>query len=170
MKFLGVNIEEYETNILKGHNCDFEVKKKIKPKYHLFFSDQEEKFEYILFVKYGICSSGWTNATWGKIKMKKIEEFPNFEFKPNEKFSTKVQFDITEDQIYCGWFSYSRFGGDEWYPSGAVGIFNQNPPKSQRRFHFRMKKFLDYLPYIFGDFKDLELVKLDSFKLMIFKL
>jgi len=134
---IGLLIEKYIGRD-EGFDSDGEVRiaDVESERYILMLKRGFAKFELTLWNSYGMCPSGWTTASWGNYRIKKVNNFRPFSHVPTEEiilegatieneegyFLVGECNDSDEDEIRTNVFSYSEDGGDGWYPMGGVSV------------------------------------------------
>jgi hypothetical protein len=124
MKIVGMKIEKYVGTVVDGHNCDFEYRDAELEKHILFgvLSDAK-KVKITLSETFGECYSGWTTASWGNVDVEYVTHFGGYTFRPKKEILIddllpgQIPDDISNDV-----FSYSKDGGDEYYPGGSYHV------------------------------------------------
>ena len=138
-KVIGVREEKYIGQTVSGHNCNFEYNDTELTKHvvcGMFMNAQNGKYnlyEVYLSKEYGICGSGWTTATWGSLKVKKVKKFKGYNLIPKDP-NLHIDFDPTD---YCSdeaneLFTVNHTCGDFYYPSGWYSIEGSILKKSSR--------------------------------------
>lgn len=89
-------------------------------------SENNLKYEVILWTEYGDCPSGWTSASWGHCEVKMVNSFIGSSHTPIRELSFKIEtkegdsddtiYD-TDNDIFCVYND-----GDCWYPCGGITI------------------------------------------------
>jgi len=129
MKVIGLRIEKYIGQGVSGHNCDFEYNDAEMEKHIICCTDKVSngeteittKFEIELSYNEGACYSGWTTASWGKIKITKVKKFNGFTHLPVKPL-TIPQFNPDHEDICNDVFHYTYDGGCGYYPSGGYHV------------------------------------------------
>ena len=121
------------------HNCDFETITIMLEKHIIcMINDSNEKYELSLYKKHGQCYSGWTTATWGIIGFVKVQYFGAITHYPKYPDNNKIVIDmekVNKKGIYkCDYFSYSKYGGDNYYPNGYANVNLEMFEKTNRGF------------------------------------
>lgn len=81
------------------------------------------KYELTLWEEYGDCCSGWCPATWGIVKINKVEEFAGMTHKPKGELNFELEsLDVEMTDISNDIFSVSNDGGDCYYPYGNASV------------------------------------------------
>lgn len=126
VELVGLSVELYMGTIYEGSNLDFTPVKVEKSKHILsFLSSSGEKYEIHLWKTDGVCTSGWTQATWGNMEVRKVKTFQPFTHIPNNqmRWSNIDQFSFDENgHCGCSLFSVSIDGGYEHYPEGGYRV------------------------------------------------
>lgn len=132
MKIIGMRIEKYiGQNIIKKDDWDFEYYDEEMERHILYgINSDGQKVKVTLYEEHGMCGSGWTTASWGRIEIEYIDSFEGYDYKPikeliidditNEKiedFNDDEDVDI-ENEV----FSVSYNGGDFYYPCGFYEV------------------------------------------------
>lgn len=92
LNIIGLNIEKYIQEYYVGHNTDFEKETRQADKFHLFFKDNDKKYEILLYENYDICVSGWTTASYGMMKFREIEELPSIEYFVDDEYDREIEY------------------------------------------------------------------------------
>lgn len=119
---VGMRIVNFQNNRLDGHNMDFTSEKFEDEKYEIICLDQEtSEFNIIeCYTSHGMCSSGWTTASYGNMKAKIINAPGSLHYIPKERVTLdnlEPEFNISNTLFW-----YSEYGFDEYYPSGSFRI------------------------------------------------
>ena len=90
-------------------------------------------YEVYLSKEYGICGSGWTTATWGSLKVKKVKRFEGYNLIPKNPL---LYIDFNPTDYYSDetneLFTVNHTFGDPYYPSGWYSINMDILEKSSR--------------------------------------
>lgn len=123
MKIIGLRIEKYIDKKISGHNCDFEYEDAEFEK-HIICGVLEDnrKVEIELSHSEGECSSGWTTASWGNIKITEVKKFNGYTFIPKELLTIEDIEPNFDGDISNNVFSVDYDGGDSYYPSGRYNV------------------------------------------------
>ena len=68
MRILGMNIQKYVGKTVEGSSGNFVYKKEIKTAFLLYGEEAEKKFQIRIWEEEGLCGSGYTSASWGRMK------------------------------------------------------------------------------------------------------
>ena len=145
MYILGYNKYLYNDNLVtRGKNGNFIYTEKEYEGYVVYLKENENYYSINLFMTYGVCSSGYTTATWGHMEIKKIIEsdLPKIEHVPKTELYLYSDLDLfffmkeknEEDEedydnkyslFKSNVFEYYKYGSgeessDSWYPAGYV--------------------------------------------------
>lgn len=131
MKIIGMRIEKYIEQNIEGDYCEFEYYNEEMERHILYgINSDGQKVKITLYKERGICYSGWTTASWGRIEIEYIDSFEGYDYKPikeliidditNEKIEDFNDYE-TED-IENEVFSVSYNGGDFYYPLGYYEV------------------------------------------------
>lgn len=126
MKIIGVREEKYIGTSVTGHNCNFKYEDtEMERHVILAILDTGDKVEITLEVEEGECGSGWCTASYGIMRVEKVNNFSRgFNYKPKEPIIlgdlkiTKEFYGDYSNKV----FSVSYDGGDGYYPSGDYTI------------------------------------------------
>jgi len=123
MKIVGLRIEKYIDKAISGHNCDFEYHDAEFEKHIIcgVLSDNR-KVEIELSHSEGECGSGWTTASWGHIKVTEVKRFNGYTHIPKEPIEIDDYLPTFENDTDNKVFSISKYGGDNYYPSGGYSV------------------------------------------------
>lgn len=143
INIVGMTNTYHVTEKWEGHNCDFTVTKVIGEKHALYgYSEGTRTPVCIRLSEHeGQCSSGWCASSWANIDIDEVDNFPPFSFVPSTpNRQLQIMIDSEENDIQCEAFEFSRYGSDEYYPSGYYLInfdaFQKTPRYSDRRVVF----------------------------------
>lgn len=100
MRFVGCNFEEY---YLYNPIIDEDEDKIKSHKFHLFFLEKDKKIEMTVYEKINKFSC----SRFGKLIVSGIKEFPEFEFRANEKLNNDFNIDFRKKNIKCDLFKFS---------------------------------------------------------------
>ena len=131
MKIIGMRIEKYIGQNIKGHSWDFEYYDEEMERHILYgINSDGQKIKITLYEEYGVCGSGWTTASWGRIEIEYIDSFEGYDYKPikeliidditnekNEDFND-YETECIENEV----FIVSDNGGDFYYPCGFYEV------------------------------------------------
>lgn len=129
LTIIGMRYSKYMgqyTHISSNHTGDIYdneipiVKKKL-PKYAIYLKNDDNKYyKLTLYTKYGVCPSGYTTASWGVYKFKKVKNLGTMNYIPKKA----SQIDYEKKSIYKSkYFEYDHEGVDgPWYPKGYVKV------------------------------------------------
>lgn len=124
MKIIGMRIEKY---IDYSGYSDFQEKEaelQLMDRYVLYAIDKyKTKYEIVLWNEEGECYSGYCGASWGWVKINKINQFGNITHTPIKELEIddlKVEDENTN--INNEVFSVDCDGGDYYYPCGGVSV------------------------------------------------
>lgn len=118
-KILSMNKIKY---IEKWFDCDYEEQYTENIKYIFNAICNGEKYEIEVKQTNGSCGSGYCNATFGNININKIKEFSGY----THKLRLPYTIQIDKENLYdykCDLFEVYTDGGDEYYPSGYVKVY-----------------------------------------------
>ena len=123
MKIIGLRIEKYIDKEVSGHDCGFKYNDAEFEKHIIcgVLSDNR-KVEIELSHSEGECSSGWTTASWGHIKVTEVKRFNGYTHTPKEPIEIDDYFPNFENDTDNKVFSISADGGDGYYPSGGYNV------------------------------------------------
>ena len=126
LKIIGLNIVKYVGESVSGHNMDFTYEEAVFTGHDLYgMSKSGEFFRVSLREEEGICGSGWSTASFGKISVEKISVLPGLQYRCQYKDMIEVPkpgIESSEDEIHNGVFWFSELGTDPYYPSGGYGV------------------------------------------------
>jgi len=127
LRIIGMTSERYVQTYLDGHNCHFERKTQPATRYYLFAENINtgDYCRIMLDEDYTReCYSGWTTASFGILEKEPVTVIPQLSHVPIHE--TILEIDCTCDDFECDLFTYTKTGGDDYYPSGSVLIkFNK---------------------------------------------
>ena len=97
-------------------------------------SENNWKYEVLLWTEHGECSSGWCAASWGHCKVRRVDSFIGSTHSPIKELSFEIETEDGEweDTIYDTKNEiFSVYNdGDSWYPIGEAkitgGLFKEN--------------------------------------------
>jgi len=121
IEILGLNVVKYIATSVTGGEGDFKYSDQEFVGHELFGMDLDFKHfvKISLRVEEGICGSGWTTASYGVMNVETIERLPAMQFRS----SPKVTISFTESsEIENEVFTYSEYGGDNYYPMGGYAV------------------------------------------------
>lgn len=142
-RVLGLRCEKFIKKTCEGHNCDFTYSYKLANKYIILLkhSVDSKYYELSLWEEEGECPSGWCVAKWGHLYLNKVTKFAGKTHVPiddnliidlqikNENGnnmqvdSSSEESSYLNDNINNKVFSFSRNGGDHWYPFGYANVY-----------------------------------------------
>ena len=127
LRIVGMNIIKFVGEGVEGHNCDFEFFPEIQEKHILYgIGKYDTKYSIELNQAEGICGSGWTTDSHAWFKIREVQSFPGFSFRPKEGLiSIEIDPKNPEDGDY-GIFDISFDGGDIYYPCGGYHVRMDN--------------------------------------------
>ena len=122
MKILAMRKENYIGKVVDDYD-DYHPKYKDEEmtRHYLYVNEAGSLFEICLEEEFGMCPSGYTTASWGKMEIKEVSEIPENSL----KCTVDTDFDMPKrdtDHYECDIFSLDVYGGDEWYPSGSYNV------------------------------------------------
>lgn len=138
LQLIGATTRQKLITKCSGCNLDFEYSQILEEVPVLVFKSEEKQyFTITLWEDEGECCSGWTTASWGNYSIKEekvpfdevpIGEYPKItilttdweHFGLDQSDSEKDEYD--EDIYRNDIFTVSKCGGDDYYPSGWVGV------------------------------------------------
>lgn len=125
VKVKGLTVIKYVGMVTHGHNCEFEDVPEELERYVLHCVDVNQKhngrIDICLEETFGECCSGWTTASWGVMDVERNPKPMPWTHMIISK-ETIVEFDPYSDDVKNEVFSFSAYGGDEYYPSGGVSV------------------------------------------------
>lgn len=140
-KFLvvGLRVEKYIGQNVKGFNCNFEYYDEEMERYHIYLrNESNELYRVSLEEEYGECGSGWCAASWGVMDVEKLEKNEPFTHRVNPKKSPLyIEGDLGPNEyghlrLLSGHggneifesdvFTYYENDGDVYYPCGSVSV------------------------------------------------
>ncbi len=137
MKIIGLRVEKYIDKAIRGHNCDFEYYDEEFTRHILCCIEDGQRYEITLWHTEGECGSGRCTASWGHCRVKKVNNFGNYNYIPK---SDCYIYDLNEgdyDYVDNDIFSVNYDGGDSYYPSGNYSIdmklFKKTPRVKEHR-------------------------------------
>ena len=122
LTLIGMEIEKYVGEIVKGHDSNFTYKLAELTRFRLVF---KEGRSLILWKTYGECPSGWTTAVWGCWKWS-TERLP-FSYIPKTG-PIEVEINELDNELEITTLDRVRIAGgskdgeDPYYPSGGVYV------------------------------------------------
>lgn len=127
MKIIGLNIEKYIGQEVNGHNCDFTYEDSEFERHIIYIIEDAQKYEIILSHSEGQCGSGWTTASFGEMKINKLERFPAMMFRSVNQNEVDIPLPIILaygdfSDIRNDFFYVSIDGGDGYYPCGGYSV------------------------------------------------
>ena len=136
-RVLGYRVEKFMNTKCEGENCAFVYSEEEDDMYILLLKDSKYKYELSLWEEEEECYSGWTTADIGCMKMTRVENFAGYTHIPifpdlaielprsfldgndmGVKDSVLGGSDSDHIDIKNSVFSYSKTGGDIYYPCG----------------------------------------------------
>lgn len=125
-KVVGMREEKYIGKAVYGHNCDFSYEDEEMIRHIILLTDRwgNCKVELTLQEDQGECGSGWCTASYGIADWKQVI---NFAGKTHKTIESEVLISLDSKHLDCEdsnnkVFSFSEFGGDDYYPSGGYSI------------------------------------------------
>lgn len=136
MEIIGLRVEKYVGKKVDGGKLRFSYENEIKERCILQVIEDYNAYEISLWVEEGPCPSGWSPATWGRVKVDKVEKFGGYTHKPKQKIvmhdCTINDFKKIEDTESIGYYDseciendvlwVSYHGSDGYYPDGGYEI------------------------------------------------
>lgn len=117
-----MRIVDFTNNRLDGHNMDFSSQSFSDEKYEIVCLNQETSEFHVMKCQtnHGMCGSGWTTASWGRIATTKVDNVGSLHFVPKE--TTTLNNIENVSSMDNALFSFSENGGCDYYPTGWFRI------------------------------------------------
>lgn len=118
LKIIGLRVEKYIA--YESHDDYSEEPDEVEREKHILCVVYEngKKAEIELSTSHGLCSSGYTSASWGHLEIKEVDKFSGFSFVPKTGILTINEKDLCKNYVY----EVDSDGDDQWYPSGGYSI------------------------------------------------
>lgn len=122
---VGLRVEKYVGETVKGHNCDFEYTDVTKEKYTFLLGSGcrgNIKSELTVYETEGECGSGWCAASFGNVEHTYVKSYLGCTHKPVSEFTLEFDEESWFEEYESSVLSYSEYGGCNYYPSGYVKV------------------------------------------------
>ena len=123
-KLLGLTYVTYLQTTCDGHNCDFtydEMETQV-PLIYMKSLENDKIYTLKLTVDEGECGSGWCLATFMDYELNKVSQMEICEYLPLD--DATIEFSGGCENFDCSYFEFSKYGGDEYYPSGYYSVID----------------------------------------------
>lgn len=131
LRVVGMTVEKFVNEDCEGHNCDFVYGDVLDEKYIIHCvrvgSVTGKEYEHVdicLNTRYGECGSGWCTASWGNMKIINNPDRMPWTHKAvyNTLYIDGGVYAPDIEMFHCDVFTYYKYGGDPYYPSGYVSV------------------------------------------------
>ena len=126
-KIISARVLSIVRPITEGHNCDFtDVPMSVK-EYEIILEEQgrswgTQLWQLHLSSSSGQCGSGWCTASWGHYELRRVSDRGPATHLPVQEIMVELDPEHLPEYFECEAFSWSDYGGDEYYPSGSVSF------------------------------------------------
>ena len=82
IEIVAMQVENYVGTV---YDIDWNESLEEMEAYNLFLKQGGRKFVMSLYTDYGVCPSGYTTASWGRMDVKEVEAFGPFTHRPKKR-------------------------------------------------------------------------------------
>ena len=137
---VGLRVEKYVGTTVYGHNCDFTYSPEIQQRHVLLLKHYSTNYELTLQTDESECGSGWCTAYYGRFDFKQVTNFAGKTHRILKGTTLNLQVCTQTgslDYVDNDLLSFSKDGGDSYYPSGGyeinMALFEEIPMTNIKR-------------------------------------
>ena len=122
MKIVGMRIEKYVGNC--GYSDFEEPDSQLMDRYIIYaIGKYHNKYEITIWDEDGMCGSGWCSASWGNIKVKRVNGFGNITHTPIKELTIDdLEENVEGIDVENEVFYVNYDGGDSYYLRGGINV------------------------------------------------